>query len=48
MPGYFDIDSFKQLFDAIAPDFTVAYGAVRALPEIEAGIVLTSEREFRV
>jgi len=41
---YFVIDSFEQLFEATAPDFTPIYRQVRELPEIEAGIVLDSER----
>ncbi|WP_280152978.1 phenylalanine 4-monooxygenase [Piscinibacter sp. XHJ-5] len=40
---YFVIDSFQQLFDATAPDFTPIYRAVRELPEIEAGAVLPGE-----
>jgi len=40
---YFVIDSFQQLFDATAPDFTPIYRAVRKLPEIEAGVVLPHE-----
>jgi phenylalanine-4-hydroxylase len=43
---YFVIDSFQQLFDATAPDFTPIYRAVRGLPEIEAGAVLPGERLF--
>ena len=43
---YFVIDSFRQLFDATAPDFTPLYGEVRALPTIDAGAVLPGEREF--
>lgn len=43
---YFVIDSFQQLFDATAPDFTPIYRAVRGLPEIEAGAVLPGERRF--
>jgi phenylalanine-4-hydroxylase len=47
---YFVIDSFDQLFDATAPDFTPVYRAVReriaADGEIEAGTVLAGEREF--
>ena len=41
--SYFVIDSFRQLFDATAPDFTPIYRAVRELPEIEAGVVLPDE-----
>jgi phenylalanine-4-hydroxylase len=44
--SYFVIDSFQQLFDATAPDFTETYRAVRALPEIEAGAVLPGEQPF--
>jgi phenylalanine-4-hydroxylase len=43
---YFVIDSFQQLFDATAPDFTPIYRAVRGLPEIDAGAVLPGERLF--
>jgi phenylalanine-4-hydroxylase len=43
---YFVIDSFQQLFDATAPDFTGVYAEVRALPEIDAGVVLPGERVF--
>ncbi len=46
--SYFVIESFAQLFEATAPDFTPVYRAARALPEIEAGTVLAGEREFRV
>ncbi len=46
--SYFVIDSFQQLFDATAPDFTPTYAAVRALPEIDAGVVLPGERPFSV
>jgi phenylalanine-4-hydroxylase len=46
--SYFAIDSFQELFDATAPDFTETYRAVRALPEIEAGAVLPGERQFTV
>ena len=33
---YFVIDSFQQLFDMTAPDFTPLYQAVKALPELAA------------
>ena len=50
--SYFVIDSFQQLFDATAPDFTPVYGQVRAQinlhGEIEAGVVLPGERSFSV
>ena len=45
--SYFVIDSFAQLFDATAPDFTPIYSEVRALREVEAGAVLAGEREFK-
>ena len=49
---YFVIDSFQQLFDATAPDFTPVYAAVRARiaqdGEIDAGAVLPGERRFAV
>jgi phenylalanine-4-hydroxylase len=40
---YFVVDSFQQLFDATAPDFTPIYRAVREQPQIEAGAVLPGE-----
>jgi phenylalanine-4-hydroxylase len=47
---YVVIDSFQQLFDATAPDFTPVYAQVRAAMakdgDIEAGVVLPGEREF--
>ena len=47
---YFVIDSFQQLFDATAPDFTPIYAEVRERiareGEIEAGAVLPGERRF--
>jgi phenylalanine-4-hydroxylase len=45
---YFVIDSFQQLFDATAPDFTPIYREVRQLPEIEAGTVLPSEARIPI
>ena len=48
--SYFVIDSFDQLFEATAPDFTPVYRAVRdqiaAAGEVEAGVVLPTERSF--
>ena len=48
--SYFVIDSYDQLFEATAPDFTPVYGAVReqiaAEGEVEAGVVLPAERSF--
>ncbi len=47
---YFVINSFQQLFDATAPDFTPVYREVRASiaqgGEVEAGVVLPGERLF--
>jgi phenylalanine-4-hydroxylase len=47
---YFVIDSFKQLFEATAPDFTTLYARVRGEiardGEVLAGEVLAGEREF--
>ncbi len=36
---YFVIDSFRELFDKTAPDFTPLYARVRQLPELDAGQV---------
>lgn len=48
--SYFVIDSFDQLFEATAPDFTPIYRAVRdqiaAEGEVDAGVVLPAERSF--
>jgi phenylalanine-4-hydroxylase len=44
--NYFVIDSFDQLFEATAPDFTPVYREVRALAIVDAGTVLPGEREF--
>jgi phenylalanine-4-hydroxylase len=43
---YFVIDSFDQLFEATAPDFTPIYAKVREAPTIDAGAVLPGERLF--
>ncbi|HSM22016.1 MAG TPA: phenylalanine 4-monooxygenase [Rubrivivax sp.] len=47
---YFVVDSFQQLFDATAPDFTPVYARVREIIELEgeidAGVVLPGERQF--
>ena len=49
--GYFVIDSFDQLFEATAPDFTPVYQQVQQRiareGEIAAGQVLPGEREFQ-
>jgi phenylalanine-4-hydroxylase len=46
---YFVIDSFQQLFEATAPDFTPVYERVRQLiahsGEVPVGVVLPGERE---
>jgi phenylalanine-4-hydroxylase len=44
--SYFVIDSFEQLFEATAPDFTPIYREVRDQPQIDAGVVLPGERLF--
>lgn len=44
--SYFVIDSFQQLFDATAPDFTPVYARVRALPTLAADALLPGERRF--
>ncbi len=49
---YFVIDSFRQLFEATAPDFTPVYVQVRAAiansGEVPVGAVLPGEREFLI
>jgi phenylalanine-4-hydroxylase len=48
--SYFVIQSFDQLFEATAPDFTPVYRSVRdriaAEGEVEAGVILPGERSF--
>jgi phenylalanine-4-hydroxylase len=50
--GYFVIDTFDQLFEATAPDFSPLYARVKAAierdGEIPAGVLLPTEREFGV
>jgi phenylalanine-4-hydroxylase len=41
---YFVIDSFKQLFDATAPDFTPYYAALRERPDLAANQTLASDQ----
>lgn len=41
--SYFVIDSFDQLFEATAPDFTPIYEEVAALPALEPGDVLPQD-----
>lgn len=40
---YFVIDSFQELFDKTAPDFTPVYQRLRGLPDIAAGAKLAGE-----
>ncbi|CAN5263095.1 phenylalanine 4-monooxygenase [soil metagenome] len=44
--SYFVIDSFQQLFDATAPDFTPLYRRVAAQEEIAAGAVVAADRLY--
>ena len=43
---YFVIDSFQQLFDATAPDFTPIYRDIASLPELPLDRPLPGERVF--
>jgi phenylalanine-4-hydroxylase len=43
---YYVIDSYKQLFDATAPDFTPYYAQLRSMPTYAANEVLASDRLF--
>jgi phenylalanine-4-hydroxylase len=49
---YFVIQTFDELFEATAPDFTPIYAAVReriaAEGEVEAGVVLSDEKHYPV
>ncbi|MDR7096896.1 phenylalanine 4-monooxygenase [Hydrogenophaga laconesensis] len=40
---YFVIDSFEQLFEITAPDFTPLYAAVRSLGELAADVTIASD-----
>ena len=40
---YFVIDSFEQLFDMTAPDFTPIYDTVRSLGELPADASIASD-----
>jgi phenylalanine-4-hydroxylase len=40
---YFVIDSFQQLFEKTAPDFTPLYAQLRSLPELPADSVLADD-----
>jgi phenylalanine-4-hydroxylase len=44
--SYFVIDSFHQLFDATAPDFSPLYQRIATSGEIEAGAVVDTDRVF--
>lgn len=44
--SYFVIDSFDQLFEATAPDFTPYYEELRRRPTLKPGDVLDSDRRF--
>lgn len=41
---YFVIDSFKELFDATAPDFTPYYDQLRLRPDLAANAVIPQDR----
>jgi phenylalanine-4-hydroxylase len=44
--SYFVIDSFEQLFEATAPDFTPVYARVAGMSDIEAGAALPDDRSL--
>jgi phenylalanine-4-hydroxylase len=44
--NYFVIESFEQLFEDTAPDFTPIYAELRGLPTVPAGIVLPGDRLY--
>ena len=43
---YFVIDSFAQLMEATAPDFTPYYGELAKLPAIPAGEIQPTDRFY--
>lgn len=44
---YFVIESFQQLFDMTAPDFTPLYAALKSLPELPADSLLETDVEIQ-
>jgi phenylalanine-4-hydroxylase len=44
--GYFVIDSFEQLFQATAADFAPIYEAIKLLPLLDAGAVLSTDKQY--
>jgi phenylalanine-4-hydroxylase len=45
-PTYFVIDSFQQLFDMTAPDFTPLYQQLKMLEELPSDALLPEDRRF--
>jgi phenylalanine-4-hydroxylase len=45
---YFVIDSFKELFDATAPDFTPYYDTLRTLPSLRANETIAEDQLINV
>ncbi len=43
---YFVIDSFQQLFDITAPDFTPLYAQLKSLSELSANAMLSEDQEI--
>lgn len=44
---YFVIESFQQLFDMTAPDFTPLYAALKSLPELPADSLLETDAQIQ-
>jgi phenylalanine-4-hydroxylase len=44
---YFVIESFQQLFDMTAPDFTPLYAALKSLPELPADSLLETDVQIQ-
>ncbi|MET0311578.1 MAG: phenylalanine 4-monooxygenase [Burkholderiaceae bacterium] len=44
---YFVIDSFSELFEKTAPDFTPVYARVRDMSEVAAGSLMAGERQIQ-
>jgi phenylalanine-4-hydroxylase len=47
-PLYFVIDSFEQLFEATAPDFTPLFAWLKGQSDIEPGALVPGDREIAI
>ena len=45
---YFVIDSFHELFDATAPDFTRYYAELKQRPDIAANVTISDDKLINI